>query len=162
MKHLLCTALTAALLTGALSLPTQAEQNAISYVTKVLTEVEIEDTTGNKVLERKVLEVATRNQKVIYNIAVTNSESQTASNIVLNIPTSGNPLIQPATFTSDIDIETSFSVDGSTFSAFKDIEISDGDETRSADPEDITHVRIDIPEIPRNETFFIEFDAIVK
>lgn len=143
---------------GALAAPEQD----VSVTVQVLHEVEITDATGNKILEREPLEVAMPEQTVIYKISVKNSEVDTVNNVVLHIPISESLLIKPATFTADLDIDVSFSVDGNTFEPIDQLTSANSEDTDRATAEDITAIRIDIPEVPKNDIFYIEYDAVVR
>jgi hypothetical protein len=140
----------------------QQEKQGVGISIQVLTEKEIEDTSGNKVLQRVPLDVARPDQNIIYKISVENKERETVSNVALNIPVSDSLLIDPKSFTSDIDMSVSFSVDQKLFGSFDKLYVNDNGEKREATPGDITALRIDIPELPKNETYFIEYDAVVR
>lgn len=156
MKKIILGALAGLLLSSAAA----AEDVTVSV--DVLTEVEIKDRNGDPILERKPLEVASPNQTVIYRITVENSGKTKAEDIVLNIPISKSLVIKPNTFVSDIKMKASFSIDGKTFYPFSDLKVAEGETVRAAAQEDIKTVRIDIPEVPRQESFFVEYDAIIQ
>lgn len=140
----------------------QDAKQGVEVSVQVLTEKEITDTSGNKVLQRIPLDVAKPNQAIIYKITVENEEKDTVSNVVLNIPVSKSLQVDPSSFIADIDMTVTFSATGQSFATFEDLSIPIKGGTRMAGPEDITAIRIDIPEIPKNETFYIEYDAVVR
>lgn len=140
----------------------QEAKQGVEVSVQVLTEKEITDTSGNKVLQRIPLDVAKPNQAIIYKITVENEEKDTVSNVVLNIPVSKSLQVDPSSFIADIDMAVTFSATGQSFATFEDLSIPIKGGTRMAGPEDITAIRIDIPEIPKNETFYIEYDAVVR
>lgn len=126
----------------------------IAVTVDVLTEIEITDLNGDKILERKAVDVATPNQTVIYKITVANTGTENINDVTLNIPISDSITVKPGTFQSDIEISTQFSLDGKSFVPFAEISGTQEGE--------ISDVRIDIPEVPREESFFIEYDAAVR
>jgi uncharacterized repeat protein (TIGR01451 family) len=133
---------------------TTAIAEDISVTVDVLTEIEVTDLNGDKLLERKALDVATPEQTVIYRITVANTGTENVNDVTLNIPISDSITIKPGTFQSDIEMTTQFSLDGKIFAPFAEIS--------GAKEQDISAVRIDIYEVPREEIFFIEYDAIVR
>ena len=161
MKKYLLSAIGTALISVALAAPLQAAEDAVSVSVEVLSEVEITDTSGAKVLERQPLDVATPQQTVIYKITVENSEPDTVSNVVLNIPVADSLLVQPTTLISDIEMVATFSA-GADYQPFDELQVADGDKLRKATPSDIQAIKIEIPELPRDEGFFVEYDAVVK
>jgi uncharacterized repeat protein (TIGR01451 family) len=160
MKNFAVATLMGLLLSGAAI--AGSDKQAVKVGVQVLSEKEVTDTSGNIILERVPLDVAIPNQTVIYKITVHNSERETVSNVALNIPVSDSLLIKPGSFTSDIDMNVTFSLDGVTFDVFDTLKANEEDTARQAVPEDIKAVRIDIPELPRDETYFIEYDAVVR
>jgi uncharacterized repeat protein (TIGR01451 family) len=140
----------------------QSAKQGVEVSVQVLTEKEVEDTSGNKIFERQPVDVATPEQEVIYKITVHNGAREAASNVALNIPVSKSLLIKPASFTSDIDMNVSFSLDGENFDPMSSLHAVNDKTAPQATAADIEVVRIDIPEIPLGETYFIEYDAIVR
>ena len=116
------------------------------------------DANGDKVVTREPLDVATPDQTVIYKITLKNEEKDPVSDVVLNIPISDALTIQPQSFTADVDMTVTFSVDGVAFEEFDALTVDD----RKANADDLTKVKITIPELPQAEVFFVEYDAIVK
>jgi uncharacterized repeat protein (TIGR01451 family) len=152
MKSILLSSIATAFLT------TAAYAEKVDVKIDVLHEVEMTDANGDKVVTREPLDVATPDQTVIYKITLKNEEKDPVSDVVLNIPISDALTIQPQSFTADVDMTVTFSVDGVAFEKFDALTVDD----RKANADDLTKVKITIPELPQAEVFFVEYDAIVK
>jgi uncharacterized repeat protein (TIGR01451 family) len=121
---------------------------------------------GKKVTKRVAAEEAAPGETIIFTIAYANTGDEAATNVVVNNPLPEGTAYVPGSATEKGEV--TFSIDGGE--TFKkpslltyEITAPDGKkEKRTASPEQYTHVRWQLPEIPAGERGEVSFRVQVK
>lgn len=153
-------ALLAAIIATAAALPAFAETKV---QLEVLDRQEIVSEDGETKVVYTAIEAAVPGDHLVYRITLTNTAAEPATAIGMTLPVDPHILIDPASITGAADIEARFSVDqGESFAAFSDLVVESPDGPRAATPDDLTHLRIGLHEIPGNTEISIEYAASVE
>lgn len=150
----------AAVLTAAAALPAFAET---TVHLEVFDRQEIISDTGETEIVYAPIETTVPGDQVTYRITLANTDEIPATAIGMTLPVDPHILIDPASITGAADLEALFSVDGGlNFSEFSELTVETADGPRPATPDDLTHFRIGLQEVPGNAEISIEYAASVE
>ncbi len=121
---------------------------------------------GEQVVERVPASEAAPGEEVIFTITYENSGDEAATNVVVNNPLPEGTVYVPGSATETGEV--GFSIDGGTSFASADeltVEVAAADgttEKRLAGPEQYTHIRWQIPEIPAGASGEVSYRVEVQ
>jgi uncharacterized repeat protein (TIGR01451 family) len=153
-------ALTIGLLAAA---PAAADDVTVALETFKLVEVVQED--GSVAIERREPRPVLPGDRILYRINMENAGDEAAADITMTLPIAEALTVDPASFAGDIEFVATFAIeeDPETFMAFGDLTVpTDDGGTRSATPDDLGALRIEIAEFPAQATAFVEYEANVR
>jgi len=150
----------AALIASAAAMPALADT---TVRLEVFDRTEVIADTGETEVVYAPIETAVPGDRVTYRITLTNTDDTPATSVSMTLPVDPSILIEPLSISGGAAIEALFSIDGGEqFASFSELVVETETGLRPATPDDLTHMRIGLEEIPANTEISVEYAASVE
>ncbi|MDJ0757775.1 MAG: hypothetical protein QNJ19_00165 [Woeseiaceae bacterium] len=115
-------------------------QGTLEVQTTVQKEAVTTNEDGERIKELIPAETVVPGERVVYTITFRNTGEEPADDVIITNPISEElTYVQGSAFGPGMELQ--FSVDGQSFGAAEDLTVEEDGETRTATPEDYTHIR---------------------
>lgn len=138
---------------------------ALAETTVKLEVLRAQEVTSDTGVVQTVLEQVTSalpGDALIYRITLDNTANDPATAVGLTLPIDPALSIDPSSLTSEGALTATFSADGGkSFDLFENLSVIEEGSQRPATPDDLTHLRVGLAEIPAKTAYEIRYSVIV-